>query len=152
MPIPMDDLHQMLDELDEEITKDIRKRLEELDEEHTVEIARLHAQVKRLQAENKALDVESDNMVVRFDDITKKHHERIESDAKKLAAQERVIAQLREELKTERAKQSKGRNPFRRLYESSDEEPADEPPTRKHKSFLPSSPGRVVEDDMEGVF
>ena len=68
--------------------------------------------------------------------------ERIESDAKTIADNEKQIERLQEKLKEKSSWQR--RNPLNSLFESSD----DERPTRRPRLSERLSPGRPVENDF----
>ena len=71
--------------------------------------------------------------------------EEIASLTAALEASEKLVSALRGDLQSAKnAAKQKRRNPMARLYESSDDEPA----PRIKRIRLPTSPGRIIVDDL----
>ena len=120
----------------------IRQMLDDLEAQHEAEMAELRAEYEDKLTKCKQGVKEWKKEHARLDTRVTELLERIESDAKTIADNEKQIERLQEKLKEKSSWQR--RNPLNSLFESSD----DERPTRRPRLSERLSPGRPVENDF----
>ena len=120
----------------------IRQMLDDIEAQHEAEMAELRAEYEDKLTKCKQGVKEWKKEHARLDTRVTELLERIESDAKTIADNEKQIERLQEKLKEKSSWQR--RNPLNSLFESSD----DERPTRRPRLSERLSPGRPVENDF----